>query len=108
MTSGGEVSDIHGAVEAYRRGLVPFLHGESQPVEALYSRRADVTLANPLGPARRGWGDVEQVIRSAAAHFTDGSLQIDELTRYATADLGYVGPDRTQPGATGGQRRARR
>ena len=87
---GGEVSDFDGAVDAYRRALVPFLHGHSQPVEVLYSRRADVTLANPLGPARRGWSDVEQIIRSAAAHFTGGTLEIDELARYGTADLGYV------------------
>ena len=70
MTSGGgDVSDFHDAVAAYRRALVPFLRGDSRPVEALFSRRADVTLANPLGPARRGWAAVKQVIRSAASHF---------------------------------------
>ena len=48
------------AVEAYRRALEPFVAGDPQPVTAFFSRREDVTLANPLGPVRRGPAAVDQ------------------------------------------------
>jgi ketosteroid isomerase-like protein len=82
--------DFNDAVEEYRQALTPFLNGDPEPVLALFSRRNDVTLANPLGPPQRGPADVERAVRAAAHNFTAGTIQFDELTRYATADLGYV------------------
>ena len=82
--------DFDGVVEAYRQSLEAFFKGDPRQVQALYSRRDDVTLANPLGPPRRGWADVEKAIDEAAAHFTDGSAQFEEVSRYATSDLGYI------------------
>jgi len=84
------VTDFNGVVEAYRQALVPFLHGDPRTVAELFSRRADVSLANPLGPTRVGWAEVEKAIDEASAHFKRGSLRVEEVTRYATADLGYV------------------
>ena len=83
-------SEFNGVVEAYRRALDAFVKGDSGPVAELFSRRDDVTLANPLGPPRVGWVDVEKAIAEAAANFTDGSIRCEEVTRYSTADLGYV------------------
>ena len=54
-------------------------------------------LANPLGPARLGRAEVENTIHEAAAHFTRGSLVVEELTRYATADLGKVAHRHADP-----------
>ena len=34
----------------------------------LFSRRDDVTLANPLGPPHLGWGEVEKAIERADVH----------------------------------------
>jgi ketosteroid isomerase-like protein len=89
---GGAVSqgDFDGLVEAYRQALDAFITGEPGPVTKLYSRRDDVTLANPLGPPRRGWAEVEKAINAAAANFTDGSLRFEEVSRYHTDDLGYI------------------
>jgi ketosteroid isomerase-like protein len=84
------MSDFDGVVEAYRQALVPFLQGDPGPVAELFSRREDVSLANPLGPARLGWAEVEKTIQEAAAHFKGGELRVEEVTRYAIADLGYV------------------
>ena len=84
-------SDFDDAVEAYRQSLLPFLNGDPKPATEFFSRRVDVTLANPLGPPRRGPADVEQAIAEAAAHFSDGSIKgFEEVSRYSTADLGYV------------------
>jgi ketosteroid isomerase-like protein len=87
----GSQSDFDSAVEAYRQALVPFLKGDPKPVTQFYSRSDDVTLANPFGPPRRGPADVEKAIAEAAAPFSDGSLSgVEEVSRYSTADLGYV------------------
>ncbi len=34
--------------------------------------------------------NVEKAIDDAAAHFTGGSVDVEEVSRYASADLGYV------------------
>ena len=78
------------AVETYRHALNEFLKGDPSSVLALFSRRDDVTLANPLGPARRGRAGVEEAAKAAAAHFKGGSSTFDEVSRHVTPELGYV------------------
>jgi ketosteroid isomerase-like protein len=78
------------AIEAYRQALPAFLHGDPEPILDLYSRRDDVTLANPLGPPCHGRADVERAIRAAASNFKAGTVRFEEVSRYGTADLGYA------------------
>ena len=79
------------AVEAYRRALEPLVAGDPRPVTEFFSRRDDVTLANPLGPVRRGPSDVDRAIAEAAAQLRDGGIRdFEEVSRYRTSDLGYV------------------
>ena len=82
--------DFESAVESYQRALQAFLKGNPEPVLEHFSRRDDVTLANPLGPPRLGRADVQQTIEQASANFEDGYMRFEEVSRYATADLGYV------------------
>ena len=82
--------DFGAAVDAYRRALNAFVRGDPRPVLGHFSRRDDVTLANPLGPPRVGRTDVEMAVEAAAANFEDGSVRFEDLSRFATADLGYV------------------
>jgi ketosteroid isomerase-like protein len=89
--AGGSQSDFDGAVEAYRQALVSFVNGDPRSVTEFYSRSDDVTLANPLGPPRRGPAEVDKAIAEAAAQLSDGSQRgIEEVSRYSTPDLGYV------------------
>jgi ketosteroid isomerase-like protein len=83
-------NDFDHAVDSYRRALGAFIKGDPSHVSELFSQSEDVTLANPLGPPRRGPADVEKAITEAAAHFTDGTVQCEEVSRYSTAELGYV------------------
>ena len=83
-------SDFDDAVEAYRRALDAICNGDPGPVLELFSRRDDVTLANPLGPPRRGRTEVETATKDAAAHFRAGNCRFEEVSRYTTPDLGYV------------------
>ena len=55
-----------------------------------FSRRDDVTLANPLGPPRIGRAEVEKAVKVAAANFAGGSVRFEDLSSYATDDLGDV------------------
>ena len=84
-------SDFDGAVEGYRLALRAFVTGDPKPVTEFFSRRDDVTLANPLGPPQIGPADVDQAIAAAAANLRDGSVAgFEEVSRYSTPDLGYV------------------
>jgi ketosteroid isomerase-like protein len=82
--------DFDDAVEAYRQALDALVKGDPRSVKELFSRREDVTLANPFGPPRLGWADVEKAIEAAAADFENGSVRFEEVSRYATSDLGYI------------------
>ena len=93
--AGGETtvsgSDFDGAVEGFRQALELYVKGDPEPVMEFVSRRDDVTLANPLGPPRRGPADVDKAIAEGAAQLSDGSVRhIEEVSRYCTPDLGYV------------------
>ena len=84
-------TDFDRAVELNRQALEPFVQGDPRPVTACFSRRDDVTLANPLGPPVRGAANVDRAIAAAAAQVRDGSvLGIQEVSRYSTSDMGYV------------------
>jgi ketosteroid isomerase-like protein len=64
--------------------------GESA-TKKLFSRRDDVTLANPFGPPVRGWSQVEKVLEHAAAQLREGEpIRFERISEYATADLAYT------------------
>ena len=62
----------------------------SEPRKRLWSRGDDVTLANPLGPPVRGWGQVEEHLEQAASTAREGEpLRYESISEYSTGDLGY-------------------
>ena len=91
-------SDLNGAVEGYRDALGAFMKGDPEPCRACFSQLEDVTLANPLGPPQRGPDAVRRTMEAAAANFAEGgdfqfdevTLTFEEVSRFATPDLGYV------------------
>ncbi len=82
--------DFDGVIKAYREALQAFVKGDPKPVLEHFSRRDDVTLANPLGPPRLGRAEVEKTVEAAAANFKGGSMRFEEISRFATPDLGYA------------------
>ena len=78
------------AVESYQAALDAFLKGDPKPVQEHFSQSDDVTLANPLGPPRRGRAAVDKAIAHAAANFEDGHMEFEEISRFQTDDLGYA------------------
>ena len=80
--------ELDGAVEQYHRAADAFSRGDPEPVKALYSHRDDVTLANPFGPAVRGWQQVSAALDFASSRFRDGAVtSFETVARYVTADL---------------------
>jgi ketosteroid isomerase-like protein len=68
--------------------VAAFARGDPGPVERLFSHADDVTLANPFGPAVRGWDDVSAALEYASSRFADGDVaEIANLATYASDDL---------------------
>lgn len=84
-------SDLAQVVEGHHRALDAFVRGDPEPLKGLFSRRDDVTLANPYGPAVVGWSAVSKTMEAAAAHYRDGEATgFERTSEYATADLAFI------------------
>jgi ketosteroid isomerase-like protein len=84
------VDDVDQLIEQYHQALDEFVKGNPEPVKKLYSHGEDVSLANPLGPAARGWEQVAQAIERAASNFRDGELvSVETVAKYVTPELAY-------------------
>jgi hypothetical protein len=83
--------DLAQAIERYHRALDAFVKGDPEPQKEMFSRRDDVTLANPLGPPARGWEQVEQTLERAASLLREGETKgFERISGYATAELAYI------------------
>ena len=82
--------DVDQLITQYHQALDEFVKGNPEPVKKLFSHREDVSLANPLGPAARGWEQVAQAIERAASNFRDGELvSVETVAKYVTPELAY-------------------
>lgn len=63
----------------YHSAADEFSRGNPEPVKEVFSHRDDVTLANPFGPAVRGWKHVSQALDFAASRFRGGEVTAFEL-----------------------------
>jgi ketosteroid isomerase-like protein len=61
-------------LEEYHRAGLRITNGDPEVYKQLYSRRDDVTLANPFGPPVRGWTEVSATLDRAAANYRDGEV----------------------------------
>ncbi len=83
--------DLAQVIEQYHRAVDAFVRGDTEPQKPLWSRRDDVTLANPLGPPARGWPQVEATLERTAAQVREGEPQARErISAVATAELAYI------------------
>ena len=79
------------AVEVARQALGFMAKGDPGPSTALWSQRDDIVLANPLGPPIVGFPLVAAETARVASMFVGGEPpEFDEITRWASDDLGYV------------------
>jgi ketosteroid isomerase-like protein len=84
------MSDLDDLRDRYHRSVEALIQGDPEPQMVLWSRRDDVTLANPYGPPAKGWERVCQVAAGAASLLREGEgLTFDRVSGYETADLAY-------------------
>jgi ketosteroid isomerase-like protein len=87
----GVFDDLAKVVDQSHQALDQFVRGDSGALKALYSHRDDVSLANPFGPAVRGWAQVAASMDRAALNYRDGhSTHFDRVAEYTTADLACI------------------
>jgi ketosteroid isomerase-like protein len=78
-------------LEEYRRAGHEITNGNPEVYKRLYSRRDDVTLANPFGPPVRGWSEVSATLDRAAAIYRDGEVVgFENVSTGIGSDLAYT------------------
>jgi hypothetical protein len=55
-------------------------NGNPKVYKQLYSRRDDVTLANPFGPPALGWRNISATLERAAQNYRDGEGSLSSTT----------------------------
>jgi hypothetical protein len=85
------MDDLNQVIARYHNAATEFIKGDPAPYKELFSQRDDVTLANPFGPAARGWDLVAQTMERAAANSRDGEgPSFENVAKYVTDDLAYI------------------
>ena len=84
-------ADLVDFIEQDHRALNALVRGDPELKKAVFSHSDDVTLANPLGPPARGWGQVEATLVRAVSNLSEGEpIRFERVSEYATADLAYI------------------
>jgi len=82
---------LDAVVERYHRAAGEFVRGNVGPYKAVWSQRDDVTVANPFGPARRGWTQVAETMERASSLYRDGEVVgFENVAKYVTPELAYI------------------
>ena len=83
--------DLNGMIERYHAALDEFSRGDPEPVKTIFSHRDDVTLANPFGPAVRGWQTATSALDYASSRFRGGSAKtFERIASFISADLATI------------------
>jgi ketosteroid isomerase-like protein len=78
-------------VEEQHRALDAFANGDDEPLARLWSRAEDVTLGNPFGPFVRGFPQVAETMKRAAANYEEGQATgFDQLAKHVAEDVAYL------------------
>ncbi len=83
--------ELQEVLQQYHRATDEFSRGDPEPFKKFVSHRDDVILANPFGPAVRGWKQVSEALDFASSHFKDGKVtDIQTVGEYRTPELATV------------------
>ena len=83
--------DLREVLKQYHAACDAFSRGDPAPFKGLCSHRDDVTLANPFGPAVRGWKLVSEKLDYASSRFRDGGVgRFETIAEYVTPDLATI------------------
>src|SRR5438477_10810014 len=78
-------------MDEYRRAGREITRGNPEVYKSLWSRRDDVTLANPFGPPVRGWEEVSARLDLAASNYRDGQdYEFENFSTVIAGELAYT------------------
>ena len=78
-------------MDEYRRAGLEITKGNPDVYKSLWSRRDDVTLANPFGSPVRGWEAVSARLDLAASNYRDGQdYEFENISTVVTRELAYT------------------
>ena len=78
-------------LDEYHRAGLEITRGNAEVYKALWSRRDDVTLANPFGPPLRGWSKVSAWLDHTATNYRDGQdYEFENISTIMTDELAYT------------------
>jgi ketosteroid isomerase-like protein len=84
-------NDFDGAIAEAHSALDQIWKGNPNGYKSLYSKREDITLANPFGGCARGWDEVLERLETAASYFRDGeATQWQTISRSVGNELAYT------------------
>jgi ketosteroid isomerase-like protein len=85
------VESVDQLIERFNLAQGEVVKGNAEPANRLFSRREDVTLANPLGPPAHGWDEVAAAGERAASQFRDGEMVgFETIEKHVTDELAYI------------------
>jgi ketosteroid isomerase-like protein len=86
-----DTQGLDATIQEMHSALNRFVTGDPGPLKNLWSHRDDVTVANPFGPAVRGWTQAAQTMERAARNYRDGeAVGFESVAMVVTPDLGYI------------------
>src|SRR5262249_47858095 len=98
-----DVDDFDALIEPYHGALRGIINGDPSAYKAMYSGKADVTLANPFGGVARGRAEVERRLDGAAANFRDGEVvDCKTISKSVSSELAYLVEVETYKAKIGG------
>ena len=78
-------------LDEYHRAGHEITNGNPDVYKLLYSRRDDVTLANPFGPPAHGWSNVSATLDRAAENYRDGEVVgFENVSTVVGGELAYT------------------
>jgi ketosteroid isomerase-like protein len=99
------VDDVDELIERYQQAMRELVNGNPEPLKEIYSHRDDVSLANPFGPAVRGWDESARAMEGSASNYRDGEIVgFENVAKYVTSELAcIVEIERYRTGVGGGE-----
>ena len=78
-------------IERYQQALRELVNGNPEPLKEIVSHRDDVSLANPFGPAVRGWDESARAMEGSASNYRDGEIVgFENVAKYVTCELACI------------------
>ena len=83
--------DIDQAIEQFQQAGNAFHAGNPEPMLQMFSRRQNVSVANPWSPAVRGRNNVEATVRRARLNYRDGEpVAYEIIAKVVTPELAFI------------------